>query len=78
MWGSVLSTSIITVLIMFLMHFTYNHLQATLTVPKVSDLVRRPEKKYEEINAILKAGASPKTATPMKAELNEFLSHLRR
>ena len=70
MWGTILSTSIITGLIMFLLHFTYSHLQATLTVPKVADLVRRPEKKYEEIDAILQP--------PMKAELNEFLSHLRR
>jgi hypothetical protein len=75
MWGSILSTSIITVLIMFLLHHTYIHLQATLTVPKVSDLVRRPEKKYAEIDTILQ---SPPTAPPMKSELNDFLSHLRR
>ena len=74
MWGSILSTSVITVLIMFLLHHTYMHLQATLTVPKVSDLVRRPEKKYAEIDTILQAG----TAAPMKSELTDFLSHLRR
>jgi hypothetical protein len=78
MWGSILSTSVITVLIMFLLHHTYMHLQATLTVPKVSDLVRRPEKKYAEIDSILQAGGSTNQPTQMKSELNDFLSHLRR
>jgi hypothetical protein len=75
MWGSILSTSLITVLIMFLLHHTYMHLQATLTVPKVSDLVRRPEKKYAEIDTILQSAPAP---TQMKSELNDFLNHLRR
>lgn len=56
MWGTILSTSLITLLIMVLLHQTYNHLQATLTVPKVSDLVRRPEEKYREINEIIGKG----------------------
>ena len=70
MLGSILSTMVITGLIMFLLHHTYIHLQATLTVPKVSDLVRRPGKKYEEIETILQAA-------PMKKELSDFLSRLR-
>lgn len=84
MWGNVLSTSIITLLIMVLLHQTYNHLQATLTVPKVSDLVRRPEQKYREINEILDQKTKvvsdlpnvPKTAE-MKDELRTFLTRLR-
>jgi len=84
MWGNVLSTSIITLLIMVLLHQTYNHLQATLTVPKVSDLVRRPEQKYKEINEILDQKTKvvsdlpvvPKTAE-MKDELRTFLTRLR-
>ena len=86
MWGNVLSTSIITLLIMVLLHQTYNHLQATLTVPKVSDLVRRPEQKYREINEILdqktkvKADVVSEVVTKtneMKDELRTFLTRLR-
>ena len=87
MWGNVLSTSIITLLIMVLLHQTYNHLQATLTVPKVSDLVRRPEEKYREINEILgqktklKADVAAEAPVPktneMKDELRTFLTRLR-
>ena len=80
MWGTVISTSIITLLIMVLLHQTYNHLQATLTVPKVSDLVQRPEKKYKEINDIIETpvvSAKPVNTTEMKDELRSFLTRLR-
>jgi len=83
MWGTVVSTSIITLLIMVLLHQTYNHLQATLTVPKVSDLVRRPEQKYREINDILEKKDMKKETlqenrpNDMKDELRTFLTRLR-
>ena len=83
MWGTVVSTSIITLLIMVLLHQTYNHLQATLTVPKVSDLVRRPEQKYREINDILEKKEMKKETlqenrpNDMKDELRTFLTRLR-
>ena len=83
MWGTVISTSIITLLILFLLHQTYNHLQATLTVPKVNDLVRRPEQKYNEIDRILRDESKNKTKTvevkepEMKDELKNFLTLLR-
>jgi hypothetical protein len=80
MWGTVISTSIITLLIMVLLHQTYNHLQATLTVPKISDLVQRPEKKYKEINDIIETpvvSATPVNTTEMKDELRTFLTRLR-
>jgi hypothetical protein len=77
MWGRVLSTSIITLLIMVLLHQTYNHLQATLTVPKVSDLVRRPEQKYKEINEIIEKKEIEVKSVEMKDELRNFLTRLR-
>ena len=82
MWGTVISTSIITLLILFLLHQTYNHLQATLTVPKVNDLVRRPEQKYHEIDRILRDESKIKEKTvvkepKMKDELKNFLTLLR-
>ena len=84
MWGTVVSTGIITLIIMVLLHQTYNHLQATLTVPKVSDMVRRPEQKYKEINDILDLKATVKQSeapalkpVEMKDELRNFLTRLR-
>ena len=80
MWGSIISTSIITLLILFLLHQTYNHLQATLTVPKVNDLVRRPEQKYHEIDRIIRdeTNKAVEVKEPeMKDELKNFLTLLR-
>jgi len=76
MWTSILWTSIITLLIMFLMHQTYNHLQTTLTVPKITDLVKPPEQKYKEINKII-SEVTPAAAPEMKEELRSFLTMLR-
>ena len=69
MWG-VLRTAIVATLILILLHQIYNHLQATLTVPRVADLVQRPEKKYADIEAIL-------NPAEMKNELDAFLSGLK-
>jgi len=68
MWG-VVRTAILSALVLILMHQIYNHLQATLTVPRVADLVNRPEKKYADIDTILNA---------KKPELSTFLSELQR
>jgi hypothetical protein len=62
---------------MVLLHQTYNHLQATLTVPKISDLVRRPEQKYKEINEIIDKKETEVKPTEMKDELRNFLTRLR-
>jgi hypothetical protein len=72
---------------MVLLHQTYNHLQATLTVPKISDLVRRPEQKYKEINDIIEKKTKekekqdqtilPEVDNEMKDELRTFLTALR-
>ena len=69
MWG-VLRTAVVATLILILLHQIYNHLQTTLTVPRVADLVQRPEKKYADIEAILKPNE-------MKSELDAFLSGLK-
>jgi hypothetical protein len=69
MWG-VLRTAVVATLILFLLHQIYNHLQSTLTVPRVADLVNRPEKKYADIEAILKPDE-------MKNELGAFLNGLK-
>jgi hypothetical protein len=69
MWG-VIRTAAFSALILFLIHQIYNHLKTTLTVPRVADLVNRPEKKYADIEDILKPNE-------MKSELDAFLSGLK-
>jgi hypothetical protein len=75
MWA-VVTTGVVTLIIMVLLHSMYNHLQSTLTVPKVADLVHAPEQKYKEID-ILIGKKEEKPNKEMKQELNAFLLSLR-
>ena len=68
MWDAV-RTAVITILILVLVHQIYNHLQSTLTVPRVADLIQRPAKQYAAIEQLIKPEAS---------ELSTFLQHLQR
>ena len=49
MLGWILQTTIVSILIIFLVHYLISYLKETLTVPKVKDLVNSTTKNYEEI-----------------------------
>ena len=40
---------IISILIISTIHYLYDFFKENLTIPKVKDLVNKPEKKYKEI-----------------------------
>lgn len=73
----ILTSAVLTVLIMLTLHYTFQHMQAMLTVPKVADLVRRPVEKYNEIEQLLRQPAAPVVRPEPKPELKAFLSSLR-
>ncbi len=75
----ILTSAILTVLIMITLHYTFQHMQAMLTVPKVADLVRRPVEKYNEIEQLLQQQPrkSDGAKAELKPELKAFLSSLR-
>ena len=49
----ILKTIVISLLLIALLHYSYNYLQETLTVPKVKDLVNRPKEKYDSIMKVV-------------------------
>lgn len=49
----ILKTIIVSLLLIALLHYSYNYLQETLTVPKVKDLVNRPKEKYDSIMKVV-------------------------
>ena len=80
----------ISLVIIVLIHYLYIFLKNNLTVPKVKDLVNRPEQKYQEIykslnersnerlNDPLKVvSASPKKPPDMKTELKNYFRGLK-
>lgn len=50
----VIQITVISIILIFLVHHLINFFKATLTVPKIKDLVNSPNQKYENIYNILK------------------------
>ena len=45
----IIQNTIISIIIIFLVHYLFNFFKTTLTVPKIKDLVNTPNKKYENM-----------------------------
>jgi len=78
----VIKITIISIILIFLIHHLINFFKSTLTVPKIKDLVNTPQK-YENMYNVIKQNSStdytmidllPKEEKPtMKNELKKFL-----
>ena len=84
----IIQITVISVILIFLVHHLINFFKSTLTVPKIKDLVNSPNQKYENIFEIIKNNSNnsnnfvnyslidllPKPDEPsMKNELKNFL-----
>lgn len=57
MWGWIIKVTLISILLIFLLHYLYSFFKATLTSPKLKDLVNKPQAKYNTIyNSLKSAG----------------------
>lgn len=50
----IIQITIISIILIFLVHHLINFFKSTLTVPKIKDLVNSPNQKYENIFDIIK------------------------
>ena len=75
-----IQTTIISLVIIFLVHSIYTYLKETLIVPKVKDLANKPNEKYEEIYKIINQNNNSErsimqsASSDMKEELKIFLN----
>ena len=69
----VTKTSIISLILIVLVHHLYIFLKTNLTMPKIKDLVDKPVLRYEEIYNTIKQKPS---STNMKNELKQYLQTL--
>ena len=84
----VIQITVISIILIFLVHHLINFFKSTLTVPKIKDLVNTPTQKYENMYNIIKKKSNtssestdytlidllPKEEEPtMKNELKNFL-----
>jgi len=57
MWGWIIKVTMISLLLIFLLHYLYSFFKTTLTSPKLKDLVNKPQEKYNTIyNSLKSAG----------------------
>lgn len=49
----ILQITIISIVLIFLVHYLFNFFKSTLTVPKIKDLVNTPTQKYENMFNII-------------------------
>ena len=54
----ILQMTIISIILVFLIHYLINFFKATLTVPKIKDLVNAPTQKYENMLNIIKKNST--------------------
>lgn len=82
----IIQITVISIILVFLVHHLINFFKATLTVPKIKDLVNAPAQKYETMLNIIKNNSNtsfneykivdllPNNNEPnMKNELKNFL-----
>ena len=54
----IIQITVISLILIFLVHHLINFFKSTLTVPKIKDLVNSPNQKYENIFDIIKKNAN--------------------
>lgn len=60
----IIQITIVSIILIFLVHYLFNFFKETLTVPKIKDLVNVPNKKYENMyNIISKNNENQNTYT---------------
>jgi len=80
-----IEVTVISIILIFMIHYLINFFKSTLTVPKIKDLVNKPTQKYEDIYNIINSQQNnyednlipilkeEVTEKIMKNELKDFL-----
>jgi hypothetical protein len=55
-WSWIIQITIISFILIFLIHHLLNFFKSVLTVPKIKDLVNRPKQKYNDIYNVISSG----------------------
>lgn len=71
MWSWIIKVTLISLLLIFLLHYLYSFFKITLTAPKLKDLVNKPEAKY---NTIYKSLQSTSDGSSLNLGNDEILS----
>ena len=76
-----IQVSVVSLLIIFVMHNLYSFFKDTLTVPKIKDMVKRPQQRYDTLfrelrNQVVAEQPIANANDDMKNELKRYLMDL--
>ena len=78
----VVKQTLISIILILLMHYIYDYFKNNLTIPKVKDLVNKPKEQYREIYESIKINTKREVEEKkgndknMKHELKKYLKEL--
>lgn len=76
----IIKQTIISIILIMVMHYIYDYFKNNLTIPKVKDLVNKPKEQYREIYESIKINTkreiNDKNEDNMKSELKKYLKEL--
>lgn len=87
----IIQMSVMSLILIILVHYLYNFFKNNLTIPKVKDLVNKPQQQYEDIlnninsnininsntnTNVIKEQSTNETNMKMKDELKNYLKEL--
>jgi hypothetical protein len=64
--------TIISIILIFLVHHLINFFKSTLTVPKIKDLVNTPTQKYENMYKIIKQKSSHNASNETSSSSDDY------
>ena len=71
----IIKQTIISIILIMVMHYIYDYFKNNLTIPKVKDLVNKPKEQYREIYESIKINTkreiNDKNEDNMKSELKK-------
>ena len=67
MFSGILQITIMSIILIFLVHHLFTFFKTNLTVPKIKDLVNSPVQKYEDMFNVIKSSS---TNTHMNTHMN--------
>tara|TARA_A100001015_G_scaffold317332_1_gene434026 strand:+ start:1629 stop:1937 length:309 start_codon:yes stop_codon:yes gene_type:complete len=73
----IIQISIISLIIIILIHYLFSFFKTNLTIPKVKDLVNKPKEQYEELYKTIQEKPKPSINNEtMKVELKNYLKEI--
>ena len=76
----IIQMSIISLILIILVHYLFTFFMTNLTIPKVKDLVNKPQQQYEVLYNTMREQPKPQNESPdnesMKTELKNYLKEL--